>query len=382
MAPTDDLTDLVDNPSETLAVEYKSEIDLSEPRSKANLARHVAALANHGGGYLVFGFNDDLTEATQTQFPAPDRDIVAGIVKSYLDPPFQCDVRIVTARSGVPHTIVVVPTHGSAPVCARRDGPHDAKGRPQGISGGAYYIRKPGPASEAISSPSEWAPLIRRCALTERAVILGAIDMALKGGQSEDGIELRLRQWHDALALSYRERLVTAGRAEVLDHGYMQFSFAVHQSGEAIAHDELVRVVERCSAEADAITRTHWGPFVVIHRAPIAPRSRTAPNLDNGELEFLEASMIEPEDRFQADVWRVSSDGLASLIKGWWEDTPPFRMAPQTCVSPMWFAKELAGCVLFARAFANSFETATAVTFRCEWSGLKGRKPIVSQGVV
>src|SRR5271157_529842 len=128
MAKHDDLIDLVDNPDETLAVEYKSGLDLSDPRSKANFARHVAALANHGGGYLVFGFNNDLTRAAQTEFLAVDRDAVAGIVKSYLNPPFQCEVRVVTARSGARHTIVVVPSHGSVPVCAQRDGPQDARG--------------------------------------------------------------------------------------------------------------------------------------------------------------------------------------------------------------------------------------------------------------
>jgi predicted HTH transcriptional regulator len=87
MAKQDDLIELLDNPDETLAVEYKSELDLSDPRSKADFARHVAALANHGGGHLVFGFNNDLTRAAQTEFPAVDRDAVAGIIKSYLNPP-------------------------------------------------------------------------------------------------------------------------------------------------------------------------------------------------------------------------------------------------------------------------------------------------------
>jgi hypothetical protein len=75
------------------------------------------------------------------------------------------------------------------------------------------------------------------------------------------------------------------------------------------------------------------------------------------------------------DMWRVSGDGFASVIKGWWEDSPHFKQTPQTCLSPLWLGKEVAGCVLFACAFANSFEAATAVSFRCEWTGLKGRRP-------
>jgi hypothetical protein len=102
VATPDDLTDLIDSPSETLAVEYKSGLDLSDNLSKAKFARHVAALANYGGGCLVFGFNNDMTRADQTEFPTIDRDAVAGIVKSYLDPAFQCEVRPVTARDWSP----------------------------------------------------------------------------------------------------------------------------------------------------------------------------------------------------------------------------------------------------------------------------------------
>src|ERR1051326_7461214 len=45
-----ELQELVDQPAETLEAEYKSWLDLSANAVKADLARHIAALANHGGG--------------------------------------------------------------------------------------------------------------------------------------------------------------------------------------------------------------------------------------------------------------------------------------------------------------------------------------------
>jgi hypothetical protein len=285
-------------------------------------------------------------------------------------------VRVVVAEGGARHTLITVPSHGALPICAKRDGPQDPKGRPQGIKSGTYYIRKPGPASEPILTPVEWAPLLRRCVLAERAAILGAIDMALKGERSEDAIETGLRRWHEVLQQSYRERLANAGRAQALAHGYTQFSFVVHHVGSGLANDDLLRVIERCNAQADAITRMHWGPFVVVHRDPMTPRFRTNPDLDNGEREFLEASLTEvPEEVNSRSMWRVSGDGFASLIKGWWEDSPSFGSLPKAYLSPIWLSTDIASCVLFARAFANSFEAATAVTFRCEWTGLKDRRP-------
>ena len=55
-----DLNDLIEIPRETLEIELKEWLDLSEPVVRANIARHFAALAIHGGGYLIFGFKDDL----------------------------------------------------------------------------------------------------------------------------------------------------------------------------------------------------------------------------------------------------------------------------------------------------------------------------------
>ena len=44
-----DLTDLVDNPREALDIELKQWLDLTDNLAKANIARHLAALCNHGG---------------------------------------------------------------------------------------------------------------------------------------------------------------------------------------------------------------------------------------------------------------------------------------------------------------------------------------------
>jgi hypothetical protein len=71
--------DLIDNPNETLAVEYKSWLDLTDNEVRADLARHIAALANYGGGSIVFGFTDELKFAGPIPYRTPiNRDIVAA----------------------------------------------------------------------------------------------------------------------------------------------------------------------------------------------------------------------------------------------------------------------------------------------------------------
>jgi hypothetical protein len=146
-----DLQDLVENPPEVLDVELKDWMDLNDRVARAHIARHIAALANHGGGYLVFGFRDDRTPnpALPFQLETFGRDNISSIVKRFLMPTFQCEVDFITSSAGITHPVVWVPSHGAAPICSKADGPQDARGRPQGVNINTYYIRAPGTGERA-----------------------------------------------------------------------------------------------------------------------------------------------------------------------------------------------------------------------------------------
>jgi hypothetical protein len=135
-----DLQDLIENPPENLDNELKDWIDITADPVRAQTARHIAALANNGGGYLLFGFRDDRTANTSVTYNAGtySRDALSGIIKKYLRPTFQCEVDLVTSRGGVVHPVVWIPSHGSVPICSKADGPADANGRPQGIRVATY----------------------------------------------------------------------------------------------------------------------------------------------------------------------------------------------------------------------------------------------------
>ncbi|MCY4262739.1 MAG: putative DNA binding domain-containing protein, partial [Candidatus Dadabacteria bacterium] len=110
--------DLVEFPRETLENEYKGWVDLNQDVTPAKIARHLAALANHGGGHLVFGFQDDMTPDPKrpTSLDKYNRDTFTGIVKKYLDPHFQCEVDLVADRTGDKFPVARVPGHGRTPV--------------------------------------------------------------------------------------------------------------------------------------------------------------------------------------------------------------------------------------------------------------------------
>ena len=206
-----EVQDLVDNPRETLEVELKEWLDLSEGINRANTARHLCALANHGGGYLIFGVRDDLSyvQTAPADLSAYSRDQVSGIVQRYLTPTFQCDVFSAQVSGNSQQCVVVrVPSHGSVPICARSNGPSDGRGRTQGIHEGEHYTRMPGPKSEPIKSAEHWQPVIHRCVLSERQALLESIGRILGGGELvARSTGTTLSGFHDAMAKQIKELL-------------------------------------------------------------------------------------------------------------------------------------------------------------------------------
>ena len=175
--PSSDLSVLLTSGSEELHVEYKAWMDTSQSEAKAKLARHFAALANHGGGFLIFGV-DDATKQPQgvTEFPLSmfGEDTFSSIIKKYLDPSFQVRVEKVEL-DGVLYPVVIVPSHGSRPIIAIADGPHVQRSQRTGVRQGALYVRSVGPESIAIKQPDDWTALLERCLSPETGAYHAAI---------------------------------------------------------------------------------------------------------------------------------------------------------------------------------------------------------------
>ena len=80
------LESLTRNPREELEVELKGWLDLSQGEHKADLAKAILALANHGGGYVLIGYDDATRRPVTPTAGTPsvyDQDTVNGIVRRY-----------------------------------------------------------------------------------------------------------------------------------------------------------------------------------------------------------------------------------------------------------------------------------------------------------
>ena len=173
-ADASDLADLIEAPNENETSEYKCWLNLSDEKVRKDIAKHIAALANYGGGYLIFGFNDE-DLSPDTNIPENfertyTRDYINGaIVSPYLEPPVHCDVvHLISPSTGNMHALIRVPTHGATPVCIKKGGVSFDGSASGKIHSDTYYIRKPGPKSEPILKAIEWKPIFQRCVLYER----------------------------------------------------------------------------------------------------------------------------------------------------------------------------------------------------------------------
>jgi hypothetical protein len=373
-----ELEELVDNPNESLLVEYKAWLNLAENDARADLARHIAALANSGGGHIVFGFTDDMQFAGANPYPnvSYNHGSISAIVRKYLEPTFHCDVRIVRSRAGNLHPVIIVPGHGATPVCAKSGGPV-IYGKNRGISQGVYYVRKPGPESAPIITSLEWAPIIRRCAMHERAAILGAVETALRAATkmpiSDDEA---LKQWHDAARNAFEKEIVEhGGRADIAGR-HFQFSYAIQRADDQqLDPNRLTQVLQEVNAEVRDTVRTGLSMFYIFTRPEIAPIFITDPESGEDDQDFLQCALPR---RTEAELWRVSIGGKATIIREYWEDNLDFNTergaTPGSWLSPNIMARALAELVRHARGLAERFESPLAVSFRCEWRGLKNRE--------
>jgi Schlafen, AlbA_2 len=171
------LVALVDRPSERAEVEYKGWVAIDTRETGAKLAKHLCALANSGGGWLVFGIADQ--GAHDEPHPGDvsnyNHDTINRIISTYLTPVFECN--IVPVRSGVTgklYPVVQVPPHGSVPICAKRNGPQTGN-KIEGIRQGIHYTRAPGPESVPVDSAELWRSIIHRCVINEREALLSSI---------------------------------------------------------------------------------------------------------------------------------------------------------------------------------------------------------------
>jgi hypothetical protein len=160
---------LVDRPGESLAVEIKRWIDPDQPEGIAMIVRAALALRNHGGGYLVIGFDNKTLEPDKNNVPSDVRvlfhtDKIQGLVSRFASEPFEVTVEF-PERDGQLYPVIVVPPGVKTPVATKSELPGTDTDKLL-ISTDSVYIR----SFRANNTPSttratwkDWPKIVEVC---------------------------------------------------------------------------------------------------------------------------------------------------------------------------------------------------------------------------
>ncbi|KAA0593167.1 hypothetical protein J2848_005268 [Azospirillum lipoferum] len=370
-----ELQALVDRPRESLNIEVKRWIDLGDKAGAATIAKAAIALANHGGGFILLGFEELSDGSFQVGQPVPSfldaysQDVIARVVASYAEPAFQVQVTHIrrSGADGTVHPVVIVPGSHRVPIQAKKGSPDQKT-----LIAGRVYIRRPTPESAEPATAGDWRDLFDRCIRAGRDDLLDAI-RGILDGRSVATEELppskleQLRAWRDKGLMRWRE-LVAEGAdpkpAEAL--GYYTVAYQIDASLPARPLAEVLDLLDRAT-----VRHTGWSPWWVPTRGAIRPYVH-----DNSVECYLGD---EPghwlADPAHTDFWRVTAEGQALLVRGFDEDSIPDRL-PQgkgfDITMPVW---RVAECFLQAASFAKQLSsTPVPLTIMVAWTGLQGRE--------
>lgn len=372
-----ELTPLLAEPREDLGVECKGWLDLGKDADRAKLAKAAIAMANHGGGFVVIGLEENGIEFRSSRrpddFPEVNQDRVNSAVLRFASQSFHCDVYQVShPETDITHPIVDVPGNLSTPVMSKR-----------GFEGilvqNRCYTRKPGPASEEPRTHEEWNKILRRCLQAQRESMLnsvGTIDLGRIENERKKPTELDLLV---SFSLDGRDRWMQLTRkvpgdaGAMFPHGYYEMGFSMVG---ARAMDSLPALLDAVT-QAGQIRHSGWPPFL---------------NLDAPELKpYANSEMIEAwlgrrsddnwknQDPGVQDFWQASLQGELYTIRGYMEDGPADH-EKGAVLSLHYPISTIAEGIFFAERYASHFHDTKAVAMYCRFTGLDNRSLVSGDG--
>lgn len=375
---TAQLQALVDVPHETLNIEVKRWLDLSSKADQAVLAKAAIALANHGGGFIVLGFEEAGDGSFHCHSPRPDTleayhpDAISRIVATYAEPAFQVVVTHIVREGGGAFPVVQVPGGHRTPVMTKKGSPDQKT-----LVAGRVYIRRPTPESAEPGTAVEWRELFDRCVRAARDDLLDAM-RGILDGRVDISIDAtpssldRLNAWTDAGLTRWRALAPESQAGQTVDPpGFYVVSYQIEGVIPKRPMTELLATLSGIPG------LTGWRPWWVPSRDGIRPY------LFDGCIECYHGAEgnVRVTDPAHADFWRANDQGQMLIVRGFDEDSIPERVVPGTAFDismPVWRIGEcLAHAGHLVERLAGEPRT---VTFSTRWFGLRGRKLVHLQG--
>ncbi len=359
------------NPTETLKIECKSWLDLSDNHQKAVIAKAAIALANSGGGTIAFGVSEDnsaggrlICEPMPKELSRYTSDAISSAINKYADPDIDFNLEFENhPDTGKEYAFVEIADGMQQPVFAKKsfDGV---------IKKFACYVRKPGPKSEEPSTAQEWRDLLNRCVRANRDSLLDSFRAIIDGRPvnttPNQSNERNLREFMAASKARWQGRLNEVEEEDVarLQNGYWAFAFSIVDESTWSTLSDLRRALEEAR------------PAHLRHRlfADVGGQGRS-PYAAEGSIEAWtgnpEGNPYRTPNR--CSFWRATLNGEFYHLEGFFEDDYPNRTEPGTRLFLDLSLQLHAMMLMLASRIARLVGEESEIVICSEMTGLKGR---------
>ncbi|MBX9402866.1 ATP-binding protein [Lysobacter sp. BMK333-48F3] len=375
--------DLVERPSESLAVEVKNWISPDDPEGKAKIVRSSLALRNHGGGFLVIGFNDKSLLPENHNQPSDVRAVfhpekIQNLVARHSSEPFEVGVGFGVRYEGE-FPVIVIPSGVRTPVAVK------AGGLPTINVDDVYVrtLRSNVPATSKVGW-KDWPNLVETCFDNREADIGRFFRRHLAGGGS-----LELQQLLAGFAITSPSESLDHQAQQLLDLGKARQEALSKERGielpsagwwdaslviDGVQSDHSANIEFLRLLDSNNPSLTGWPVWLVSSN--FADRSMRPHTVDGVWEAFisdrrhgLQYMRYDPKGRFVQRSMLIDDVSPAERNPNSLFD---FAFPIQDC------AEAIAVGLAFARALGCSVPIAEVSTcnlqFAFRWSGLRGRE--------
>jgi hypothetical protein len=382
-----DLSQIIQQPTESLTFELKDWIDPDVPEGQAKIVKATLALRNNDGGYLLIGFRDDGSPNVEL---APGNvmacfsiDKIQALIARFSSEPFEVFVHF-PERDGHQFVLIEVPQGVKTPVVSKSE---LRQGDRSLVRCDRVFVR----TLNANNTPStaeakwrDWPDLMERCFENREADVGRFIRRHLATAVSEDlktalgGLfaevnsvtpDDRLIEFLD----SGLERYETAVRERAVDiprHGSMEVAVSIEgRVGEHRANGDFLNLIRATNPDY-----TGWPVWVATSNA--GERSMR-PYVFEGGWEMFAAN-LNTGFMDTLDFWRILPEGHFYLYRALQDDINGGERAPEAGttldfgLAVLRPAECLAVALTFAKAMGANEDASLKVVFR--WRGLQGRR--------
>ena len=385
------IQELVERPKESLTVEIKRWIDPTELEGIIKIVKASLGIRNHGGGYIVIGFDNNTLSPDNENIPTNVNELfhidrIQGLISKYASEPFEISIEF-PERDGQQYPVIIIPTGVKTPVASKSD-LCDSKGNKL-IKKDTIYIR----SLRANNTPSttqanwkDWAQIVEVC-FDNREADIGRFFRRHLGGLTPDAVreilaaiskgsepvltseEISRTYLRDSEARFKSE--ISKRKLDLPEHGAWEVALVL--MGEIppySANKDFLKLI-------DASNPNYTGHPVWLNSRQFA-ESETHPYVFNGVWEALIIRIDTGWWRDYIEFIRLDPKGRFYLRRALADDVSKSPQAPAP-LSVLDFtlpvlrtAETLAVGLSFAKAMGCDPET-TQLSFKFRWTGLRDR---------